>query len=632
VRRVDAAAIDEVPTTTPTIASDTERLHRPIRIWSRVLVIGISAVLVATLARVAQLQARPGEALEAHLDPRTSTAARPAQRGRLLDRRGQVVALSIAGRRLYADPAFIYERAYETLRRRGDHLAAVRIDPFGEVAAAIADAIGGDPNELARVLGERADRRYVVLAPELEPWQAEAIAALRLPGIGLEPILQRVYPFETLAASIVGRVGWTGEGPNAREHAGQAGLEARLEQRLRHQDGRVTFRRDARGRVLHVAPGHYRPPRDGADVRLTIDMVVQEIAERHLAEAVARSNAGGGRLVVLDLADGGVLAMADLLQSRPGRSREDPDDPLRRLDPALARNRGVTDPFEPGSTFKPFIWATALDLGVVRVDEVIPTPAAGPLRLSHGRNSRSIRDVRYHGSASWRTVLVRSLNTGMAIVSQRMTPAQMQAAVRAFGFGSPTESGLAGESAGLVTSPRDWKMLYTQVSVSFGQEIGVTALQMVRAFAALCGDGTLPTIRLTMPDEGEEGPIAAAPRRAVSAAAARVSREVMEAVMLEGTGRRARSEHYRIFGKSGTAQLPRREGGGYHEDRYRSSFVGAAPFETPRLVVLCIIDDPDRTAVPDAYGGGALAGPVVRNVLDEALAYLGVEPDQPPRR
>jgi cell division protein FtsI/penicillin-binding protein 2 len=118
---------------------------------------------------------------------------------------------------------------------------------------------------------------------------------------------------------------------------------------------------------------------------------------------------------------------------------------------------------------------------------------------------------------------------------------------------------------------------------------------------------------------------------AVSPATARLAREVMEEVMLEGTGRKARSEHYRIFGKSGTAQLPKPDGSGYFEDRYRSSFLGGAPFETPRLAVLCVIDDPDRTAVPDAYGGGALAGPVVRDVVDETLSYLGVEPDQPTR-
>ncbi len=610
-------------------ASDCESDgDRRIRLAVQILLVAIPLLLVATLARVAQLKASPGERLEAHLDPRTSTASRPAQRGRLLDRRGQVIALSVPSQRLFADPAFLQEQAYAPLRRLGEEAAGVRIDPFADAGSAIGSAIGGDPAAIAAALRARADSRYLVLAEDLEQWQVDAVSSLRIPGVGLERSMRRVRPFESLAAPIVGRVGWVGEGREARAHAGQSGMEARLDGRLRHRDGAITYRRDARGRTLHVAEGDYRPPLDGGDVQLTIDMVVQEIAERHLAAAVARANAAGGRIVVLDLADGGILALSDSLRNREGWS-EDTDDPIAAIDPALARLRSVTDPYEPGSTFKPFIWAAAVAEGVVSADETVATPGGGPLVLRHGRNARAIRDVRSHGSASWRTVLVKSLNTGMAIVSQRMTPSQMQAAVRAFGFGESTRSGLAGESAGLVTSPRDWKMLYTQVSVSFGQEIGVTTLQMIRAFAALCGDGTLPSLRLVMPGPDEDA-TPERPRAAVPPAVARLSREVMEQVMLEGTGRRARSKQYRIFGKSGTAQLPRREGGGYFEDRYRSSFIGAAPFESPRLAVLCVIDDPDRTALPDAYGGGALAGPVVRDVLDEALVYLGIPPDLAP--
>lgn len=603
----------------------TDRLGR----WARGTLIATGVLLVATLARVGQLKAAPSDALSAHLDPRTTTARRPAERGRVLDRRGQIVAMSVSTKRLFADPAFLYEQAWERHRRaieRGGSTASAP-DPFAEVAQSLAEAAALDAGPIENALRNRADDRYVVLAPSLEPWQSDAIAALRIPGIGLESRQSRIRPFGDLAAPIIGRVGWVGEGAAAREHGGQSGAEARLEPQLAHEDGRITFRRDARGRTLHVAAGDFSPPQDGEDVRLTIDMVVQEIAERHLAEAVARSNAGGGQLIVVDLVDGGILAVADILRSPRGRKGFDRD-PLREQDAALARPRAVTDPYEPGSTFKPFVWAYATELGLVRPEEELATPSGSPLVLRHGRSARAIRDVKYYGPLSWRRVLVKSLNTGMAIVSQRMTARQMQAALAAFGFGEPTRCGLPGESSGIVTSPRDWKMLYTQVSVSFGQEIGTTAMQMVRAFAALCGDGTLPDLHLAM--RNGDAPVRA-PRVAVSPETARLCREVMEEVMLDGTGRRARSEQYRIFGKSGTAQLPRPDGKGYFEDRYRSSFLGGAPFETPRLAVLCVIDDPDRTAVPDAYGGGALAGPVVRNVIDETLAYLGVEPDQPPK-
>ncbi|MGA1056508.1 MAG: peptidoglycan D,D-transpeptidase FtsI family protein [Phycisphaerales bacterium] len=613
------------------VGSTTRTIDRSDRLgrWARGTLIATGVLLVATLARVGQLKAAPSEALSAHLDPRTTTARRPAERGRVLDRRGQIVAMSVSTRRLFADPAFLYEQAWERHRRStaADDPTANSLDPFAEVASELAGAAALDGIAIERALRDRADDRYLVLAPSLEPWQADAIAALRIPGVGLESRQTRIRPFGDLAAPIIGRVGWVGEGTEAREHAGQSGAEARLDRRLAHEDGRITYRRDARGRTLHVAAGDFAPPLDGEDVRLTIDMVVQEIAERNLAEAVERSNAGGGQLVVVDLVDGGILAVADILRTPRGRPGFDRD-PLREQDASLARPRAVTDPYEPGSTFKPFVWAYATELGLARPDEELQTPSGAAMVLRHGRSARAIRDVRYYGPSTWRRVLVKSLNTGMAIVSQRMTARQMQDAVSAFGFGSPTACGLPGESGGLVTSPSDWKMLYTQVSVSFGQEIGVTAMQMVRAFAALCGDGTLPTLHLVMPESDAPHH---APRIAVSPATARLAREVMEEVMLDGTGRKARSEDYRIFGKSGTAQLPKPDGSGYFEDRYRSSFLGGAPFESPRLAVLCVIDDPDRTAVPDAYGGGALAGPVVRNVIDETLAYLGVEPDQPPK-
>ena len=612
---------------TEPVAASAARTPGRIGGWARGTLIATGVLLVATLVRVGQLKAAPSDALSAHLDPRTTTARRPAERGRVLDRRGQIVAMSVSTRRLFADPAFLYEQAWERHRRSLEHgaSAATPPDPFAEAAQNIAEAAALDADSIETALRNRADDRYVVLAPSLEPWQADAIASLRIPGVGLESRQSRVRPFGDLAAPIIGRVGWVGEGEAAREHAGQSGAEAKLDRQLAHEDGRITYRRDARGRTLHVAAGDFAPPQDGEDVRLTIDMVVQEIAERNLAEAVERSNAGGGQLVVVDLVDGGILAVADILRTPSGRSGFDRD-PLRDQDSSLARPRAVTDPYEPGSTFKPFVWAYATELGLVRPDEELPTPSGQAMVIRHGRSARAIRDVRYYGPSTWRRVLVKSLNTGMAIVSQRMTARQMQNALAAFGFGEPTRCGLPGESGGLVTNQSDWKMLYTQVSVSFGQEIGVTAMQMIRAFAALCGDGTLPQLHLFM-REGD--PPMRTPQIAVSPATARLVREVMEEVMLDGTGRRARSERYRIFGKSGTAQLPRPDGSGYFEDRYRSSFLGGAPFESPRLAVLCVIDDPDRTAVPDAYGGGALAGPVVRDVIDETLAYLGVEADQP---
>ena len=255
-------------------------------------------------------------------------------------------------------------------------------------------------------------------------------------------------------------------------------------------------------------------------------------------------------------------------------------------DPRLLRNRCGTDPYEPGSTFKPFVWAAALELGVVTEAEVLPTPANGPHRTSKGRR---IRDAHYEGPSTFRRVLVRSLNSGMAIVSERLTAQQLRDAVRGLGFGTKTGCGLPGETAGLLTAATDWSH-YTQTSVAMGHEIGVTVLQLARAFAVFARDGTLPDLTL-LARNGDEPLVQ---QRVFQLSTVLKARDAMREVMTEGTGRRIQSGLYSMFGKSGTAQLPIAEGGGYHEDRYVSSFIAGAPVDDPRLIVLCVIDDPDR--------------------------------------
>ena len=219
-------------------------------------------------------------------------------------------------------------------------------------------------------------------------------------------------------------------------------------------------------------------------------------------------------------------------------------------------------------------------------------------------------------------MLVKSHNSGMAICDERMTDHEMQEALARFGSGATTACGLPGESAGLLTPPKQWSH-YTQTSVPMGHEIAVTAVQMVRAFSVFARDGTMPALRITaLRPRDERFPFVC---RVLSEPVVAAVRAALRAVVTEGTGRAARSRTYRIFGKSGTPQLPRPDGGGYYEDRYRSTFIGAAPLESPRIVVLCVIDDPERST---GYFGGATAGPVVRDIIDETLAYLGVPGDE----
>jgi len=546
--------------------------------------------LVVVLARVVQLKIAPDPRLDDAAGLTYSMRDEPARRGDLLDRRGRVIAASSVAYKLFVDPQVVN-------------------DPL-TIAAELGRIIDIDPVKIDRKILARPNSRYIVIKDPLEDWQVAAIEQADLPGVGLDPRLERHYPHGELGAAIVGMVGF--------EHTGLNGFEHQFDNALEPEPGRLIYWRDAHRRPLWIEDTGYQPSTDGHAVQLTIDMVIQEIATRNLREAVEHVNAGGGRVVVIDCRTGEILAMCDELRQREGWTQA-VTDPMRAVHPALGRNRCVTDPYEPGSTFKPFVWSRATELGLADPDEMFDLPEHTGWRTPYGR---LIRDSHYYGRIDWRTCLIKSVNTGMAMVAERMTHRQMQDVVRDFGFGAKTKCGLPGETPGIVTPPDKWSK-YTQSSVAMGHEIAVTPVQMVRAFSVFARDGTLPALTITTTDDDQRVKII---ERVLDPETAKLTRTVMRDVMLEGTGRRATSELYELFGKSGTAQLPNAIEGGYYEHRYVSSFVGGAPLDNPRIVAICVIDDPDRKI---NHWGGAVAGPVVRDIIDETLQYLGEPPDKP---
>ena len=587
-----------------------------IRNWTRITLGCTMVALSLTLVRVAQLKIAPPDKLDAAAGRRTSERAELAPRGEVLDRRGRPLAMSLVGYRLYCDPAFIYERGWDAAKKRAktDPNAVAECDPFRDAAIALAPILRTTPQQVHELLKANAERRYVVLAQDVDEAQVDLLRQLDLDGIGMETKLVRDYPAGGLASQLVGKVGF--------EHTGQAGVEYAFDRDLRPVPGHVKALRDAFGRTLWINRQDYVPGDPGDDVRLSIDLAIQESAERHLGKMVDDMNAGGGRVIVLDAQNGDVLAMADILRERPGW-KEATRDPSRKIHPALGRNRNFTDPYEPGSTFKSFVWARATQVGAARPLEIIPLPA-GPYTTPFGR---TIHDVKYPGPVSWKTVLVKSLNGGMAMVAMRMSFEQMQQAVRDFGFGQKVAMGIPGESAGIVTAPGKWSK-YSQTSVAMGHEIAVTPIQMARAFSAFArDDGTMVQPRLVMPRGGGERGVdrTGASKPVIDSQVLAVAREAMLGVVEDGTARKAQSAHYRMFGKTGTAELAVPGQRGYDRDRYVASFIAAAPATNPRLVVLCVIDDPDKRK---GHFGGSIAGPVVRDVVDDALQYLGVPYDQ----
>jgi cell division protein FtsI (penicillin-binding protein 3) len=564
------------------------------------LVTTLLVVLLIVVGRVVQLQIAPSPLLGERAGATTSIRDELGRRGAIVDRRGRIIATSRIAYRLFLDPQVV-------------------TDP-GAVATTLSERAGIDPNIVLEKLALAPETsRYVVISHLLRDDQYVALRHDRPAGVGLQKRLVREYPMGNLAASLVGKVGF--------EHEGRLGVEYAFENVLAGFNGKTIYARDADRRPLWVQPGDFVAPADGRAVHMSIDLVIQQIVEEELADAIEIAEAGGGRAVVLDPSSGEILAMADILTPRDGRVPFTTD-PARDEHPALGRQRCVTDVYEPGSTFKVFLWSGMTELGLTAIDEVFDC-RHGAWKVPYGR--RWLHDAFPKDELTWREVLIESSNIGMGQAVERMTHAQAQRTIARFGFGSRTGIGLPGEASGIVTSPRDWSR-YTQTSVAMGHEVAVTPVQLVRAFSVFARSGeqigTLPYLTLLRrsPDEPMPPLVRVMPDRVVL-----LAREAMSVVgaKLDRKLRRLDQETgpWPIFGKSGTAQLPNPIEGGYYDDRYVSSFIAGAPLHDPRLVVLVVIDDPRKDS-PRGHFGSGVAGPAVRAIVDRSLTYLG-EPTTP---
>lgn len=642
--------------------------HAPLRVrWvAPALGVGCSVMLLAILVRVVQLQAAPPQQIVDVLDARERQHTIGVPRADVLDRRGRPLAVSRYVHRVFFDPVEIAKVLDE---------GRITID---ELAAAMAWMTGEDDFEVDRriqvALGQNRDRRraieeakanpvegekprplirYVRVGGHLDDHKLAIVRAHPLPGIHLErePVRDRVGG--DLAASIVGKVG--------SEPKYSEGLERTMRERLEGQPGEITYTHDAKGRPLWIARGAAKTPEPAPPLHLSLDLEIQRIARAELSRAVEDADAAGGMVIVLDPATGEVLAMADVLREvenepYPWADARVPKsewpqrvdlfrrfefvrpDPLGERDPAIARNRVVEDAYEPGSTFKAFVWAALTDGHPELLDRVFE-PAPGGVTFINGRR---LSDVRANGRQTWPEILVNSSNIGMATAAQEFTPGEFRAALQRFGIGEPPRVGLPDEAHGTLRSLKDWNS-YTHVSIAFGQEVTASVAQVARAFCAFARNGneagTVPSLRLSAVGvDGVQGLVA---RRAVSPEAAMATRAVMVEIA-ENLDQKMRGEApfaYTMFGKSGTAQVApertepwhRRPRGarGYLERQYVSSFVGGAPLERPRVVVMVSIEDPGpETIRRNQYYGSSVAGPAVRRIVEKVLPYLGVEPDR----
>lgn len=595
------------------------------------VMLAITTGFMAVLVRVGQLQLAPGAGLSPFISDRISRRVEPAPRGDIQDRRGRVINATRNGYRLFVDPSEMAQPFTPLFEK----LAGVLNTDVDAVAERLLEAREKSDARLAR---QETPIRYINFPQILDDGQVEAVKEAKLTGVHLERKSVRESPGGEAAASIVGKV--------SLDDVGLIGAEHLYDKAMHASSGYMDYVRDARGRPMWVEANGFATPKRGESVRLSVDLNLQEIAYEELVKGVEDCDAAGGRLVMVDPNTGEILAMVDYIRElkglapidEHGKYSTDPNiryqtiksDPGRQVHPALGRNRCVEDIYEPGSTFKSFMWSAVTERQKARPEEWIETHS-GSWRTEYGR---PIEDVTPKERLKWSDVLVYSSNIGMVQVTNRLTHEEMRNDVLRFGFGKKTGIGLPGESQGRVTSTKNWSK-YTQTSVAMGYEVGVTPLQMVRAFSCFArrGElaGTLPTLTLNAVDRPQQAPemeyrvlprnIAELARRTMAAVAENMAhhaseRNAEDALTAGG-----------MFGKSGTAKIVRPGGKGYFERQYNSSFIAGAPLDDPRLVVLVVMDDPGpKVTTTRRYFGSQVAGPVVLRVMKRSLAYLGVTP------
>jgi cell division protein FtsI (penicillin-binding protein 3) len=505
-----------------------------------------------------------------------------AQRGPIVDRHGAALATSSPAESLFAHPRSVGDPVRVAAR-----LAPVLEVPEPELHATL---VSGKP--------------FVWLRRRVPPAVAAQVRALREPGLDLVPEPMRLYPNRELAAHVVGFVGMDG---------GLEGVERAWDKDLGGAPGKAITGRDALGRGIESAKT-LKPPVPGQGVMLTIDTNIQYIAEREIDAAFRRTGSRAAMAVVMEPRTGDVLAIAIRPTFNPnavggdGRQRE------------AWRNRAVTDPFEPGSTFKVIMAAAALEEGVV-------TPASR-LYAENGSITiakTTIHDWKKYGWLTFSEVLQNSSNVGSIKVGLALGAERYHRYMSAFGFGALTGVGLSGESRGTLRDPSRWSAL-SLPTMSIGQEVSVTALQMVAAFGAIANGGTLVQPRLVRSIFDADGrevrrfdPVAV--RQVISKETAQTLTRILTRVVTDGTGHNAAIAGYDVAGKTGTAQKLDPATRRYSRAPGVLSFVGFAPADTPRFVMLVMLDEPKN----EKWGSEA-AAPIFSAIGRDVLRYLDVAP------
>ncbi|HKT98401.1 MAG TPA: penicillin-binding protein 2 [Paraburkholderia sp.] len=500
-----------------------------------------------------------------------------AMRGRIVDRNGALLAVSLETFEIWANPKLLDEAAYAPLAKLLDMPLA----------------------ELRRRLPR--ERSFVLLKRQVDAETAAHIDEMATGGITLIADSKRFYPEGESAAHVVGFTDV--------EDNGQEGVELAANARLRGTPGQREVIRDRLGRVISE-PSERVLPKNGDTVQLTVDRRIQQLAYTQLKAAVTKHRAEAGSVVVLDAQNGEILALANWPSFDPNNRA--------RLTGRQLRNRAVIDTFEPGSTIKPVVAALSMDLHKVNANTIIDT-SPGTYRIGPA----VIHDTSNHGRMTVAEAIQKSSNIALAKMALNLPAQTIWNKYQQYGLGMRPEVTFPGAAAGRVRPWARWRPI-EQATMAYGYGLSTSLLQIAQLYTAYAGDGTLYPARLLLETPGPQGDAASAlaPRAVTSPATAASMRKMLEMATSEGgTGRAANVEGYRIGGKTGTAR--KQVGSGYAKNRYRALFVGMAPMSAPRVIVAVMIDDP----AGGSFYGGTVAGPVFSGVMQGSLQLLGVPPD-----
>jgi cell division protein FtsI (penicillin-binding protein 3) len=499
------------------------------------------------------------------------------ERGRILDRHGRILATSVQVPSVYVIPQ--------------------DIDDSNAVAPQLAKVLG---QPLATVENKlSAVSTFVWLARQLPPEVGERVQKLNIRGVQVLQETRRFYPKRYLAGQVLGFVGVDG--------TGLGGLEHLYDRELTGTPHQATLQRDATGRTVQVMSGAPSDQPRGADLYLTLDERLQYIAEKEIAARVQETQARSGLVVIMHPPTGDILALAHY----PFFNPNDFQDPKQRV---WQRNRAVTDPVEPGSTFKLVAASAALEENVARVTDLFHCENGFTVR-----SGRRLRDHHPYGLLSFAQIIEKSSNIGTAKIAGRLSDNQLYTYIRRFGFGEKSLVNLPGEEDGMIRPPKKWTKP-THDSLAFGQEVTVTPVQLLTAYAAMANGGWLMRPRVVEHIvQGDEFQFFAphARHRVLSPPTLERMNEILVGVVERGTGKQAAVEGYTVAGKTGTAQKVER--GAYSHSKVLASFVGYVPAEAPQLAIVVLIDEPRV-----AKWGGEAAAPAFTRVAQQALYYLQV--------